>query len=78
MLEIIGKDIGCMPCKMTKRYLKEHDVEHTYTNIEDVNPDTLEFYKALGHMNLPIVTDTVTKEIFTGFRPNLLDKYIKK
>ncbi len=63
---------NCMQCKMTKRYLAEHNVEFVEHNIND-QPEYVDYLKERGFLSLPVV-DIDGQSAFSGFRPDQLQK----
>ncbi|WP_099974131.1 MULTISPECIES: glutaredoxin-like protein NrdH [Lactobacillaceae] len=65
---------NCMQCKMTKKYLKEHNVNFVERNIND-QPEYLDDLKAQGFQSVPIVMNENINPI-VGFRPDSLKELI--
>ncbi|SMS13675.1 redoxin NrdH [Levilactobacillus zymae] len=63
---------NCMQCKMTKRFLTEHNVAFEERNISQ-NPEYVTYLKAQGFQSLPVVEATGHKA-FLGFRPDQLQQ----
>ncbi len=61
---------NCMQCKMTKRYLSEHNVQFKEHNINE-QPQYIDYLKQRGFMAVPVV-DVDGKQAFSGFRPDQL------
>ncbi len=59
-----------MQCKMTKRYLKEHNVSFEERNINQ-DPEYLDLLKQQGFKSVPVVMNSVSDPI-VGFRPDSL------
>lgn len=59
---------GCMQCKMTKRYLKEHQIGYEERNINE-HPEFVDDLKAQGFRSVPIVMAKEASPII-GFRPS--------
>lgn len=71
---------NCMPCKMTKRFLTEHQVDYREINIDNLPEDereaTIAFIKSeYGVSSLP-VTVAEGHEPVAGFAPALLKAFI--
>ena len=64
-LDLFTKN-NCVQCKMTKKFLKQHNVEFEEHNISE-NPEYIDYLKNKGFQAVPIVN---------GFRPDLLKKLI--
>ncbi|MBW1605989.1 redoxin NrdH [Lactobacillus sp. Sy-1] len=63
---------NCMQCKMTKRFLQEHDIEFNEININE-QPEYIDTLKSEGFMAMPVVkADGI--DAFSGFRPDQLNK----
>ncbi|MEJ6400226.1 redoxin NrdH [Nicoliella lavandulae] len=63
---------NCMQCKMTKRFLQEHNIEFNEINIDE-QPEYIEQLKSEGFMATPVVKAEGI-EAFSGFRPDQLNK----
>ncbi|MBO8441568.1 MAG: glutaredoxin-like protein NrdH [Firmicutes bacterium] len=63
---------NCIQCKMTKRFLKEHNIEFEERNISE-NPELIDNLKKRGFFALPVV-DIEGNESISGFRPEALSK----
>lgn len=59
-----------MQCKMTKRYLTEHDVAFVEHNINE-NPEYINYLKAQGFQAVPVI-EIEGQAAFSGFRPEQL------
>lgn len=63
----------CQQCNATCRWLKDHDIRF---RVEDIEP-SLEFVKAMGHQQAPVVFvpfdyGEAGGRHWSGFRPDLL------
>ncbi|CAJ1174799.1 MULTISPECIES: glutaredoxin-like protein NrdH [Companilactobacillus] len=67
---IVYSKNNCMQCKMTKRYLKEHNVSFEERNINQ-DPEYLDLLKQQGFKSVPVVMNSVSDPI-VGFRPDSL------
>ena len=63
-----------MQCKMTKRYLKEHNVDFVEHNI-NVEPQYLDYLKEQGYQSVPVVMPANSEPI-VGFRPDSLKELV--
>ncbi|GAF36554.1 glutaredoxin-like protein NrdH [Lentilactobacillus farraginis] len=63
---------NCMQCKMTKRYLTEHNVKFEEHNINE-QPEYVDYLKNKGFYAVPVV-DVDGQQAFSGFRPDELQK----
>lgn len=63
----------CMQCKMTHKWLEEHNIKFEETNIDE-EPSVLEQLKEQGFMQTPVVI--VKDKSWTGFRPEMLKTLI--
>lgn len=61
---------NCMQCKMTKRYLTEHNISFEEHNVNE-QPQYIDYLKNRGFMALPVI-DVDGKQAFSGFRPDAL------
>ena len=61
---------NCIQCKMTKRFLEEHNVAFIEHNIDE-QPEFIENLKAEGFLATPVVK-LPDGNAFTGFRPDRL------
>ncbi|WP_057766694.1 glutaredoxin-like protein NrdH [Companilactobacillus tucceti] len=71
---IVYSKNNCMQCKMTKRFLKEHNVNFEERNINQ-DPKYLDFLKQQGFKSVPIVMQDNTDPI-VGFRPDSLKELV--
>ena len=60
----------CVQCKMTKRFLKEHNINFEEKNINS-DPDAISYLKSLGYKSVPVVFPKDQNPI-VGFRPDQL------
>ncbi|HIW72374.1 MAG TPA: glutaredoxin-like protein NrdH [Candidatus Levilactobacillus faecigallinarum] len=63
---------NCMQCKMTKRFLTEHNVDFEERNINQ-NPEYVTYLKEQGFQSLPVV-EAAGHKAFFGFRPDQLQQ----
>ncbi|MGR3742455.1 glutaredoxin-like protein NrdH [Companilactobacillus sp. DQM5] len=61
---------NCMQCKMTKRYLTEHDINFREINVSN-EPEYIDYLKGLGYQSVPVVMPNDSDPI-VGFRPDAL------
>jgi glutaredoxin-like protein NrdH len=64
----------CVQCKMTKKFLEQMGVNYKTINIDE-QPEYVDYLKARGHRQTPVVAIDGLEE-FTGFRPDVLKKAI--
>lgn len=65
MVTVYSKN-NCVQCKMTKRFLEQHNVDFKEINLDE-QPEYIEHVKSLGFSAAPVVeTDS---ESFSGFQP---------
>lgn len=64
----------CIQCKMTKRYLKEHQIGYEERNITD-NPQYVDYLKDQGFRSVPVVMAKEANPII-GFRPDVLKSLV--
>ena len=62
---------GCVACKATKRWLRNHDVAFDEIDVEE-HPDVREQLLAEGFTSLPVVVIRPTDSTAVGFRPEFL------
>ncbi|WP_429970610.1 redoxin NrdH [Fructilactobacillus sp. Tb1] len=62
---------NCIQCKMTKRFLEEHNIDFVEKNTSE-NPEFVTYLKDLGFQAVPVV-EVEGAESFTGFRPDRLN-----
>ncbi|USS84927.1 glutaredoxin-like protein NrdH [Fructilactobacillus ixorae] len=72
-ITVYTKD-NCIQCKMTKRFLTEHNVDFTEQNTSE-NPDLIPYLKAQGFQAVPVVESEII-DSFGGFRPDQLQKLV--
>lgn len=59
-----------MQCKMTKRFLSEHEIPFVEHNI-NTNPEYIDTLKEQGFQSVPVVKFAEDKAV-SGFRPDVL------
>ena len=69
MVTVFSKN-NCIQCKMTKRFLEEHNIAFIEYNIDE-QPEFIENLKAEGFLATPVVKRP-DGNAFTGFRPDRL------
>ncbi|USS90097.1 glutaredoxin-like protein NrdH [Fructilactobacillus carniphilus] len=67
---------NCIQCKMTKRFLTEHNVDFTEKNTSE-NPALIPYLKEQGFQAVPVVESEVL-EAFGGFRPDQLKRLVEQ
>lgn len=72
-LDLFTKN-NCVQCKMTKKFLKQHNVEFEEHNISE-NPEYIDYLKNKGFQAVPVLEEN-DSPIVNGFRPDLLKKLI--
>ncbi|MBW4802127.1 glutaredoxin-like protein NrdH [Loigolactobacillus coryniformis] len=60
---------GCVQCRMTERFLKEHNIPFIEHNI-DQEPEYVDYLKEKGYQATPVVE--APNVSFFGFRPDQL------
>lgn len=71
----------CVQCGATHRHLDARKIDAETLMIEEQPLDVIEKFRALGHLQAPVVTVTEGDEIIDiwhGFRPDKLDEYGQK
>ena len=69
MVTVYSKN-NCIQCKMTKKFLEQHNVNFVEHNIDE-QPEYVEGLKAEGFRATPVVKLPDGKS-FSGFRPDML------
>ena len=69
MVTVFSKN-NCIQCKMTKKFLEQHNVAFVEHNIDE-QPEFIDELKANGFMATPVVQLT-DGNAFSGFRPDML------
>lgn len=66
----------CMPCKMTKKFLSDHDIPFEDVNVEE-NEAALELIKSHGFFSLPVVTTNDSFDFaWCGFSIDRLEELV--
>ncbi|WP_413627580.1 glutaredoxin-like protein NrdH [Fructilactobacillus vespulae] len=65
---------NCIQCKMTKRFLEQHNVDFVEKNTSD-NQDYINYLKDQGFQAVPVVESNVD-DSFSGFQPDRLKQLI--
>ncbi|WP_225420463.1 glutaredoxin-like protein NrdH [Lapidilactobacillus bayanensis] len=65
---------GCMQCKMTERYLNEHQIGYQEVNIDE-NPESANYLREKGFKSVPIVFREDAQPII-GFQPAVLRELV--
>ncbi|WP_057829571.1 glutaredoxin-like protein NrdH [Liquorilactobacillus cacaonum] len=61
---------NCIQCKMTKKFLSEHNISFEEHNI-NTEPEYIDYLKEKGFRSVPVIEDN-NDPIINGFRPDLL------
>lgn len=69
MVTVFSKN-DCIQCKMTKKFLEQHNVAFVEHNIDE-QPEFVDELKANGFMATPVV-QLPDGNAFSGFRPDML------
>ena len=69
MVTVFSKN-NCVQCKMTKMFLKQHNVRFVEHNIDE-HPEFVDSLKADGFRATPVVK-LPNGDAFSGFRPDML------
>ena len=72
-LELYTKD-NCIQCKMTKRFLVEHNISFEEKNLS-TSPEYITYLKEKGYSSVPVLKSD-SQPAITGFRPDLLKQLI--
>ncbi|HEM5491496.1 glutaredoxin-like protein NrdH [Streptococcus suis] len=68
MVTIYSKN-NCVQCKMSKKFLDEHNVAYKEINLDE-QPEFIEHVKNLGFSAAPVIE--TENEVFSGFQPTKL------
>lgn len=68
MVTIYSKN-DCVQCKMSKKFLDQHNVAYTEINLDE-QPEYIEHVKNLGFSAAPVIE--TENEVFSGFQPTKL------
>lgn len=66
---------GCMQCRMTKRYLTEHQIDFKEINISK-NPASADYLREKGFSSVPLVFSQTLTHPIAGFQPAALQKLV--
>ncbi|HEL1593084.1 glutaredoxin-like protein NrdH [Streptococcus suis] len=72
MVTIYSKN-DCVQCKMSKKFLDQHNVAYTEINLDE-QPEYIEHVKSLGCSAAPVIE--TEKEVFSGFQPAKLKSLV--
>ncbi|MFM0600881.1 glutaredoxin-like protein NrdH [Streptococcus suis] len=72
MVTIYSKN-DCVQCKMSKKFLDQHNVAYTEINLDE-QPEYIEHAKSLGFSAAPVIE--TEKEVFSGFQPAKLKSLV--
>ncbi|AXQ78311.1 glutaredoxin-like protein NrdH [Streptococcus chenjunshii] len=64
---------NCMQCKMTKKFLEQHQASFEEINIDE-HPEKIDYVKSLGFTAAPVIE--AGDLVFSGFQPNKLKEII--
>ncbi|EMC29650.1 glutaredoxin [Streptococcus mutans ST6] len=64
---------NCMQCKMTKKFLEQHNADFKEINIDE-HPEKIEYVKSLGFTAAPVIE--AGDLVFSGFQPAKLKTII--
>ncbi|CYU49160.1 TPA: glutaredoxin-like protein NrdH [Streptococcus suis] len=68
MVTIYSKN-DCVQCKMSKKFLDQHNVAYTEINLDE-QPEYIEHVKSLGFSAAPVIE--TANDVFSGFQPGKL------
>ncbi|HFU4054695.1 TPA: glutaredoxin-like protein NrdH [Streptococcus suis] len=68
MVTIYSKN-DCVQCKMSKKFLDQHNVAYTEINLDE-QPEYIEHVKSLGFSSAPVIE--TENDVFSGFQPTKL------
>ncbi|HEM4051367.1 TPA: glutaredoxin-like protein NrdH [Streptococcus suis] len=72
MVTIYSKN-DCVQCKMSKKFLDQHNVAYTEINLDE-QPEYIEHVKGLGFSSAPVIE--TESEVFSGFQPAKLKSLV--
>lgn len=72
-LELYTKD-NCIQCKMTKRFLTEHNISFEERNLSS-SPEYITYLKNKGLASVPVLEQD-SQALISGFRPDLLKQLV--
>ncbi len=72
MITVYSKN-NCVQCKMTKRFLEEHQIEFKEINLDE-QPEFIQHVKELGFSAAPVIE--TASESFSGFQLSKLKAFI--
>lgn len=72
MVTIYSKN-NCVQCKMSKKFLDEHNVAYKEINLDE-QPEFIEHVKSLGFSAAPVIE--TENEVFSGFQPTKLKSLV--
>lgn len=64
MVTIYSKN-DCVQCKMTKKFLDQHNVEYNEINLDE-QPEFIDHVKGLGFSAAPVIE--TENDVFSGFQ----------
>ncbi|HEM3632963.1 TPA: glutaredoxin-like protein NrdH [Streptococcus suis] len=65
MVTIYSKN-NCVQCKMSKKFLDQHNVAYKEINLDE-QPEYIKHVKSLGFSSAPVIE--TENEVFSGFQP---------
>lgn len=65
---------GCIQCRMTKKFLTEHNISFEEHNINN-QPKYLNYLKKQGFQSVPVVMSKAATVV--GFRPDALKELVQ-
>ncbi|HEL9598514.1 TPA: glutaredoxin-like protein NrdH [Streptococcus suis] len=68
MVTIYSKN-DCVQCKMSKKFLDQHNVAYKEINLDE-QPEFIDHVKNLGFSAAPVIE--TENEVFSGFQPTKL------
>ncbi|HFU4205813.1 TPA: glutaredoxin-like protein NrdH [Streptococcus suis] len=72
MVTIYSKN-NCVQCKMSKKFLDEHNVAYKEINLDE-QPEFIDHVKSLGFSAAPVIE--TENEVFSGFQPTKLKSLV--
>lgn len=65
---------NCIQCKMTKKFLEQHNISFKEKNISQ-EPQYIDYLRDHGFQTVPVIEEN-NEPVINGFRPDLLRRLI--
>lgn len=73
---VVYTKTNCIQCKMTKKFLTEHNINFEEKNIS-TDPSAVSYLKDQGFLSVPVVFENDAADPIVGFRPDRLKGLVK-